>query len=124
MTAALSPATRSPLPVSRLVQLTSSPCRSCQTPDRSLTTSVPLVDAGARCGCVAAHFDPDRAALTMSSVPAPGDNSFEWEKHMRKTMTRMGLGLALVVGAAGAVAAQSTRPGNRPDTTQSERGER
>src|SRR5688572_22214035 len=59
----------------------------------------------------------------MSSVPAPGDNSFEWEKHMRKTMTRMGLGLALVVGAAGAVAAQSTRPGNRPDTTQLERGE-
>ena len=43
---------------------------------------------------------------------------------MRKTMTRMGLGLALVVGAAGAAAAQSTRPGNRPDTTQSERGER
>ena len=53
-----------------------------------------------------------------------GDTSFEWEKHMRKTMTRMGLGLALVVGAAGAAAAQSTRPGNRPDTTQSERGER
>ena len=43
---------------------------------------------------------------------------------MRKTMTRMGLGLALVVGAAGAAAAQSTRPANRPDTTQSERGER
>ena len=43
---------------------------------------------------------------------------------MRKTMTRMGLGLALVVGAAGAAAAQSTRPGNRPDATQSERGER
>ena len=43
---------------------------------------------------------------------------------MRKTMTRMGLGLALIVGAAGAAAAQSTRPGNRPDTTQSERGER
>ena len=53
-----------------------------------------------------------------------GDTSFEWEKHMRKTMTGMGLGLALVVGAAGAAAAQSTRPGNRPDTTQSERGER
>ena len=43
---------------------------------------------------------------------------------MRKTMTRMGLGLALVVGAAGAAAAQSTRPGNPPDTTQSERGQR
>ena len=43
---------------------------------------------------------------------------------MRKTMTRMGLGLALVVGGAGAAAAQSTRPGNRPDTTQSERGQR
>ena len=43
---------------------------------------------------------------------------------MRKTMTRMGLGLALVVGAAGAAAAQSTRPGNRPDTTQSEQGAR
>ena len=53
-----------------------------------------------------------------------GDTSFEWEKHMRKTMTRMGLGLALVVGAAGAAAAQSTRPGNRPDTTQSEQGAR
>jgi protein CpxP len=43
---------------------------------------------------------------------------------MRKTMTRMGLGLALVVGAAGAAAAQSTRPDNRPDATQAERGER
>ena len=36
---------------------------------------------------------------------------------MRKTLTRMGLGLALVVGAAGAAAAQST-PNARPDTTQ------
>lgn len=35
---------------------------------------------------------------------------------MRKTLTRMGLGLALVVGAAGAAAAQST-PNARPDTT-------
>ena len=43
---------------------------------------------------------------------------------MRKTMTRMGLGLALVVGAAGAAAAQSTRPDNRPDTAQAERGAR
>ena len=41
---------------------------------------------------------------------------------MRNTLTRMGLGLALVVGAAGAAAAQSTqRPNARPDTTQ--RGE-
>lgn len=38
---------------------------------------------------------------------------------MRKTLTRMGLGLALVVGAAGAAAAQST-PNARPDTTQRE----
>jgi Spy/CpxP family protein refolding chaperone len=36
----------------------------------------------------------------------------------------MGLGLALVVGAAGAVAAQSTRPNNRADTPRAERGER
>ena len=42
---------------------------------------------------------------------------------MRKTLTRMGLGLALVVGAAGAAAAQSAqRPNARPDTT--ERGHR
>ena len=38
---------------------------------------------------------------------------------MRKTLTRMGLGLALVVGAAGAAAAQSAqRPNARPDTTE------
>lgn len=38
---------------------------------------------------------------------------------MRNTLTRMGLGLALVVGAAGAVAAQSAqRPNARPDTTE------
>jgi Spy/CpxP family protein refolding chaperone len=37
---------------------------------------------------------------------------------MRKTLTRMGLGLALVVGAGGAVAAQSAQPNARPDTTQ------
>ena len=43
---------------------------------------------------------------------------------MRKTMTRMGLGLALVVGAAGAAAAQSTRPDTRPDSAQTKRGER
>ena len=36
---------------------------------------------------------------------------------MRKTLTRMRFGLALVVGAAGAAAAQST-PNARPDTTQ------
>ena len=41
---------------------------------------------------------------------------------MRKTMTRMGLGLALVVGAAGAAAAQSTRPDARPDSTRREHG--
>src|SRR5215471_6244298 len=38
---------------------------------------------------------------------------------MRKNLTRMGLGLALVVGAAGTAAAQST-PNARPDTTQRE----
>ena len=45
---------------------------------------------------------------------------------MRKTMTRMGLGLALVVGAAGAAAAQSTRPDVRPDSAQTKhnRGDR
>lgn len=44
---------------------------------------------------------------------------------MRKTMTRMGLGLALVVGAAGAAAAQNARPdtSNR-QAQQRERGER
>ncbi len=43
---------------------------------------------------------------------------------MRKTMTRMGLGLALIVGAAGAAAAQGTRPDARPDTVRRDRGER
>ena len=43
---------------------------------------------------------------------------------MRKTMTRMGLGLALVVGAAGAAAAQSTRPDNRADTAHAQKGDR
>ena len=42
---------------------------------------------------------------------------------MRKTMTRMGLGLALIVGAAGAAAAQGTRPDARPDSARRERGE-
>ena len=36
---------------------------------------------------------------------------------MRKTLTRMGFGLALVVGAAGAAAAQSAQPNARPDST-------
>lgn len=35
---------------------------------------------------------------------------------MRKTLTRMGLGLALVVGAAGVAAAQSAQPNTRPDS--------
>ena len=39
---------------------------------------------------------------------------------MRRIMTSMGLGLALTVGAAGAVMAQS----NRPDTTRPERSDR
>lgn len=39
---------------------------------------------------------------------------------MRKTLTRMGLGLALVVGAAGVAAAQSAQPNARPDTTHRE----
>lgn len=43
---------------------------------------------------------------------------------MRKTMTSMGLGLALIVGAAGAAAAQSTRPDTRPDSVRAQRGER
>ena len=43
---------------------------------------------------------------------------------MRKTMTKMGLGLALIVGAAGAAAAQGTRPDARPDSARRERGER
>lgn len=38
------------------------------------------------------------------------------------TISRMGLGLALVVGAAGAAAAQSTRPDTRPSATQREHG--
>ena len=42
---------------------------------------------------------------------------------MRRTLTRMGLGLALVVGAAGAAAAQSAqRPNARPDTTERDHG--
>lgn len=39
---------------------------------------------------------------------------------MRKTLTKMGLGLALVVGVAGAAAAQSAQPNARPDTTHRE----
>ena len=42
---------------------------------------------------------------------------------MRKTMTTMGLGFALILGAAGAAAAQSTRADARPDSTRRERGE-
>ena len=42
---------------------------------------------------------------------------------MRRTMSRMGLGLALIVGAAGAAAAQGTRPDARPDSARRERGE-
>ena len=42
---------------------------------------------------------------------------------MRK-MTRMGLGLALVVGAASAAAAQSTQPDTRPNATQPDHGGR
>jgi len=42
---------------------------------------------------------------------------------MRKTLTRMGLGLALVVGAAGVAAAQSAQPNARPDTTHREHRE-
>ena len=61
---------------------------------------------------VAPRFEPEQAAFTMSSVLAR-ETLRSREKHMRKTMTRMGLGLALVVGAAGAAAAQSTRPDNR-----------
>ena len=37
---------------------------------------------------------------------------------MRKTLARMGLGLALVVGTAGVAAAQSAQPNARPDTAQ------
>lgn len=44
---------------------------------------------------------------------------------MRKLMTTMGLGVALTLGAAGAVAAQSPRPNtNRPDSVQRQRGDR
>jgi len=44
---------------------------------------------------------------------------------MRKFTTTMGLGLALTLGAAGAVAAQSSRPDtNRPDSVQRQRGDR
>ena len=43
---------------------------------------------------------------------------------MRNTMTSIGLGLALVIGAAGAAAAQSTRPDARPDSARRERAER
>ena len=39
-------------------------------------------------------------------------------------MTRMGLGLALVVGAASAAAAQSTQPDTRPNATQPDHGGR
>src|ERR1044071_8254863 len=39
-------------------------------------------------------------------------------RRMRRTLTRIGRGLALVVGAAGVAAAQSAQPNARPDTTQ------
>ena len=41
---------------------------------------------------------------------------------MRKTMTRMGLGLALIVGSATVAVAQNARPNARPDSAQRERG--
>ena len=43
---------------------------------------------------------------------------------MRKTMTRMGLGLALIVGSATVAVAQNARPNARPDSAQRERGGR
>jgi Spy/CpxP family protein refolding chaperone len=39
---------------------------------------------------------------------------------MRKTMTRMGLGLALIVGSATVAAAQNARPDARPDSARRE----
>ena len=60
----------------------------------------------------------------MSSAPERADNSQLRNKHMRNTMTRMGLGLALIVGAAGVAAAQGTRPDARPDSARRDRGER
>jgi Spy/CpxP family protein refolding chaperone len=41
---------------------------------------------------------------------------------MRKTMTRMGLGLALIVGTTAAAAAQNSRPDVRPDSARREQG--
>jgi periplasmic protein CpxP/Spy len=69
---------------------------------------------------VAPRFDPTNRA---QHGPDGADNSQLRINHMRKTMTRMGLGLALVIGAASAAAAQSTRPDARPDSARRERGE-
>jgi Spy/CpxP family protein refolding chaperone len=41
---------------------------------------------------------------------------------MRKTMTKMGLGLALIVGSATVAAAQNARPDVRPDSARREQG--
>jgi Spy/CpxP family protein refolding chaperone len=69
-------------------------------------------------------FDPDRNRAYDELGNGPGDTSQLRIKHMRKTMTKMGLGLALIVGAAGVAAAQGTRPDARPDSVRRDRGER
>jgi Spy/CpxP family protein refolding chaperone len=62
-------------------------------------------------------MDPESASL-MSSYCRARATTLSWEKHMRKTMTRMGLGLALIVGSATVAAAQNTRPDVRPDSAR------
>ena len=66
-------------------------------------------------------IDPEPASL-MSSYCRHGRQLSVGEKHMRKTMTRMGLGLALIVGSATVAAAQNARPDARPDSTRRENG--
>jgi Spy/CpxP family protein refolding chaperone len=69
-------------------------------------------------------FDPDQNRAHDELGDGRADTSQLRIKHMRKTMTKMGLGLALIVGAAGVAAAQGTRPDARPDSVRRDRGER
>jgi len=108
-------------PVAAQLQSASYTCRSCQRPDLASSALVPLLEQ--RDGRVEQLLpqpsDPTRIALTVSTY-ATGTTPSRGTRTMRKLMTKVGLGLALTVGTAGAVAAQQTRP----DTARPERAER
>lgn len=70
------------------------------------------------------HEVPDRSRIGVAHaelLPHTGDNN-QLREHMRTTMTRMGLGLALILGTATVAAAQNARPDARPDSARREHG--